>query len=184
MTSQKGRLDFCRRMRLGVTLAFKVGISILVTLGVLLTGSMLQCPSITEHPVLNAVAAIVFYLALMAAVCWFFFLFSFWLRSGVLKAVCFGVLIVWGSTAYFLFPVDQYRRWKPTVCERLVEAPNRAAAAFFPSRGGFELLGYRSRYHYFAYHFSVVFFVAAVLFSIFEGGLSTGCARDSAAIGT
>ncbi len=166
-----GQLDFCRRRRFRVTLTFKVVLSCVAVLGVLLAGWLLQCKCVAACPVFFASAAVLFYVTLTLAVCWLFFLFSFWLRSGVFKAVCFGTLIVWGSAAYFLSPVDVPRRWKPHVCERLVEAPNRAAAAFFPSRGGFELLGYRPRYHYFAYHFTVVFFVAAVLFSIFGRGL-------------
>lgn len=159
--------DVCRRKRLCVTRLFKVAISGTVALGVLAAGWWLKGIDADAHPALFAVGALLFYAALTLAVCWLFFMFSFWLRSGVFKAVCFGALIVWGCTAYFLLPVDQPEKRRPSVCERLVEAPNRAAAAFFPSRGGFELLGNRSRYHYFAYHFAVVFFVAAVLFSIF-----------------
>lgn len=161
----------CRRRRFWVTLAFKALLSGVAVLGVFLAGRLLEAKYDAAHPVVSAVVTVIFYVMLVLAVCWLFFLFSFWLRSGVLKALCFGALIVWGSTAYFLSPVDQLRRWRPCVCERLIEAPNRAAAAFFPSRGGFELLGYRPRYHYFAYHFTVVFFVAAVLFSIFGRGL-------------
>lgn len=161
----------CRRRRFWVTLAFKALFSGVAILGVLAAGWLLEAKYDAAHPVVSAVVAVIFYFTLVLAVCWLFFLFSFWLRSGVFKALCFGALIVWGSTAYFLSPVDQLRRWTPCVSERLIEAPNRAAAAFFPSRGGFELLGYRSRYHYFAYHFTVVFFVAAILFSIFGRGL-------------
>lgn len=161
----------CRRRRFWITLLFKALFSSIAVIGVFLAGRLLDEKYDAAHTVVSAGVAVLFYVTLMLAVCWLFFLFSSWLRRGVFKALCFGALIVWGSTAYFLAPVDQLQRSAPCVCERLIEAPNRAAAAFFPSRGGFEFLGHRPRYHYFVFHSSVVFFVAAVLFSVFGRGL-------------
>lgn len=98
------------------------------------------------------------------------------LRNPLVKFAVFALLFVWGCVAYFFHPVDRHRVRNVTVEERVrvrsIESPNRVVAAFFPSRGGFELIGENSSaIHYFAFHTVVVFFITCLMFSIFGRGI-------------
>ena len=97
-------------------------------------------------------------------------------RNPIVKMSVFSLLFVWGCVAYFFHPVDRHRVRNVTIEQRVlvrsVESPNRVIAAFFPSRGGFELIGEDSNaVHYFAFHTAVVFFIASLMLSIFGRGI-------------
>lgn len=101
---------------------------------------------------------------------WLFYVFSAIFRTAFVRALVFVGLFVWGSIAYFLMPVDAFNRER-TIPERLVEAPNRTLAAFFPSRGGFEQIGEKgSRVHYYIFHSVVIFYIASLMFALFGRG--------------
>ena len=115
-------------------------------------------------------------LALLLASLAFFGCHRVFIRYPLVKYLAFAVLFIWGCVAYFFHPVDRHRVRNVTMEERIrvrsIESPNRALAAFFPSRGGFESIGEdSSAVHYFAFHASVVFFITCLMFSIFGRGI-------------
>ena len=131
-------------------------------------------------------AAAFYYLIVLVFAGWLFSILSFMLRKAVVGVVCFAILFVWGSASYFMWHVDEDEsRGQETVqvestahgnsfvgfFQQQLEAPNRAISAFFPSRGGFEHIDGKHRFHYFVFHMLVIAFVAAVMFSHFGRGL-------------
>ena len=69
-------------------------------------------------------------------------------------------------------PVDRTHVRDVTIAERIqvrgIESPNRTIAAFFPSRGGFEMISQNGNaIHYFAFQTCVVLFITCMMFSIF-----------------
>lgn len=126
---------------------------------------------------LASVAAVsCFYLMvlMLSALCFFGCHKAF--RNPLVKCGAFVLLFVWGCAAYFFHPVDRQRTREVTMKERIqvrsIESPNRVVAAFFPSRGGFELIGESSSaVHYFAFHTAVVFFITCLMFSLFGRGI-------------
>lgn len=131
-------------------------------------------------------AAVFYYLIVLVFAGWLFSIFSFMLRKTVVGVVCFAILFVWGSASYFMWHVDEDDSRVQTPLQakskahgnsfvgffqQQLEAPNRAISAFFPSRGGFEHIDGKHRFHYFVFHMLVIAFVAAVMFSHFGRGL-------------
>ena len=121
-----------------------------------------------------AVSCFYMVVLLLSALCFFGCHRAF--RNPLVKCVAFAVLFVWGCVAYFFHPVDRHRVRDVTMEERIrvrsIESPNRVVAAFFPSRGGFELIGESSSaVHYFAFHTAVVFFITCLMFSFFGRGI-------------
>lgn len=136
-------------------------------------------------PLKWAVAAF-YYLTVLVLIGWLFSIFSFMLRKAVVGVICFAILFVWGSASYFMWHVDDddlrvqeavhlktkaHSNSFSGFFQQQLEAPNRAISAFFPSRGGFEHVDRRHRFHYFVFHMLVIAFVAAVMFSHFGRGL-------------
>ena len=129
---------------------------------------------------------ICFYLSVLLDAGWFFYLLAPVVRRRIFNAVLFMALFVWGCVLYYSAPVDDSNRCTVKI-ERQIEAPNRTVAAFFPSRGGFEVVATGSdkagpnastaddgaglRLHYFIFHTSVLFYVALITFSIFGRGI-------------
>ena len=127
-----------------------------------------------------------YYLNVLILIGWLFSIFSFMLRKAVVGVICFAILFVWGSASYFMWHVDDddsrdqvsaqveakaHGNSFSGFFQQQLEAPNRAISAFFPSRGGFEHIDRRHRFHYFVFHLLVIAFVAAVMFSHFGRGL-------------
>lgn len=170
-----------RKRRL-IAISFRFAITVLLgcVVGVLGWLSRVVTP---VAGVLSIVVCIAFFTTLLVAVAWLFFLFSVGLRNPKIGMVVFATLFVWGSVSYCLCPVDVPDGKKgeelalANIVERQIEAPNRVIAAFFPSRGGFENLDRGNRVHYYIYHFFVVLFVAAMLFSIFGRGFVNSLRR-------
>lgn len=117
-----------------------------------------------------------FYLSVLITTGWLFYMLAPLMRNKTLSAGLFTVLFVWGCVLYFRSPVKEsdviYSPWK---IERQIEAPNRAVASFFPSRGGFEAIAKADdaalRLHYFIFQTAVLFYVALLMFSIFGRGI-------------
>lgn len=135
--------------------------------------------------VLTWIVGIGFFLSLLSFfVCLFSFL-SIWLRKTTHGIVCFAVLFVLGCTSYFIWHVDREDdvgsktnvenvNASSTKTEKaqdflqfVMECPNRAVSAFFPSRGGFEHLERRDRCLYYFFHLVVLVFIATIMFSHF-----------------
>ena len=136
--------------------------------------------------VLKWFAAVVYYSMVLLLTGWIFSIFSFLLRKTVVGVICFAILFVWGSASYFIWHVDDDENPIAPSAQRValvhdnsahsffqyqLEASNRAISAFFPSRGGFEHIDRRHRFHYFLFHMVVIAFVAALMFSHFGRGL-------------
>ena len=122
----------------------------------------------------GAVSCFYFVILLLSALVFFGCHRAF--RNPLVKCGSFALLFVWGCVAYFFHPVDRQRERDVTMEERIrvrsIESPNRVVAAFFPSRGGFELVGENSSaVHYFAFHTAVVFFITCLMFSFFGRGI-------------
>lgn len=121
-----------------------------------------------------AVSCFYMVVLLLSALCFFGCHRAF--RNPLVKCGAFALLFLWGCVAYFFHPVDRHRVRDVTMEERIrvrsIESPNRVVAAFFPSRGGFELIGESSSaVHYFAFHTVVVFFITCLMFSFFGRGI-------------
>ncbi len=161
-----------------ITLLLKLGVSIAVALLMCGAAQLLLVLPQSAPVAFRWGAALLFFASLLAVVIWVFFLCSVWFRNAIISVICFSLLFVWGSAGYFMWHVDRNGESARTgeearaeIVERQLEAPNRAIAAFFPSRGGFEDVDTRYRCQYFFFHLLVIAFVAAVMFSHFGRGL-------------
>ena len=169
-----------------ITLLLKLGVSAAVALVLCCAAQLLLVLPQSAPVAFRWGAALLFFASLLAVVVWVFFLCSVWFRNAIISVICFALLFVWGSAGYFMWHVDRNDRSatscrhtsadtrkdeRAEIVERQLEAPNRAIAAFFPSRGGFEDVDDRYRRQYFFFHLLVIAFVAAVMFSHFGRGL-------------
>ena len=166
------------KKRIWITLALKLSVSAVVALVLYCAAQLLLALPQSTPVVFRWGAALFFFASLLAVVVWVFFLCSVWFRNAIISVICFSLLFVWGSAGYFMWHVDRNSESARTgeearaeIVERQLEAPNRAIAAFFPSRGGFEDVDNRYRRQYFFFHLLVIAFVAAVMFSHFGRGL-------------
>ena len=175
-----------KRSRFRKTLFLRLLNTVILLLLTAGAGLLLRKAQVCGCGVLKWSAAAFYYLTVLILVGWLFSIFSFLLRKAVVGVICFAALFVWGSAAYFVWHVEdgdgpgqmpgQYAvngncNALPGFLQQQLEAPNRAISAFFPSRGGFEHIDKRHRFHYFVFHLLVIAFVAAVMFSHFGRGL-------------
>lgn len=114
-------------------------------------------------------------LVLVSAAFVFFFSYKA-LRHPLVRCGIFALLFVWGCVYYFFSPVDRSRIRDVSLEERIrvraIEAPNRVVAAFFPSRGGYEMIAQQANpLCYFAFHTAVMLFITCLMFSIFGRGI-------------
>ena len=155
----------------------------IVTAGCLVTTIVLGCMMSNNDRLtfMDYAVGPCFYLSVLLNAGWCCYFFApFLARDRLYNALLFMGLFVWGCMLYFSSPViessdesDLYG--KKDKIERLIEAPNRTAAAFFPSRGGFEAIAKsnekQTRLHYFVFQTAVLFYVALVMFAIFGRGV-------------
>lgn len=154
----------------------------------------------TGSIILKLICAIAYFCILLIMVAWLFFnIHRFLSKSAKWPLRIFALLFIFGSTFYYIVPVDRddvngaekiekkalsferasdqkgtgQSKWRDLLlsAQPLMEAPNRAISAFFPSRGGFEKLATEKEIPYFAFHIAVLLFVAALTFSYFGRGL-------------
>lgn len=157
--------------------AFRWGVCFIALIGLLACCWAWMGETVPSGITVASICAVsCFYLVvlLLSALCFFGCHRAF--RNPLVKCVAFAVLFVWGCVAYFFHPVDRHRVRDVTMEERIrvrsIESPNRVVAAFFPSRGGFELIGESSSaVHYFVFHAAVVFFITCLMFSFFGRGI-------------
>ena len=157
--------------------AFRWGVCFIALIGLLACCWAWMGKTVPDGITVASICAVsCFYMVvlLLSALCFFGCHRAF--RNPLVKCVAFAVLFVWGCVAYFFHPVDRHRVRDVTMEERIrvrsIESPNRVVAAFFPSRGGFELIGESSSaVHYFAFHTAVVFFITCLMFSFFGRGI-------------
>ena len=166
------------KKRIRITRVLKLCMSIAVVLLMYGAAQLLLVLPQSTPTVFKWGAALLFFASLLAVIVWVFFLCSVWFRNAIISVICFSLLFIWGSAGYFMWHVDRNGESARTgeearaeIVERQLEAPNRAIAAFFPSRGGFEDVDSRYRCQYFFFHLLVIAFVAAVMFSHFGRGL-------------
>lgn len=134
-------------------------------------GLMERLPSDASTPI-RWMVAVIFSFSLLLFMGCVFFLCNGWFRNKIFSVTLLSLFFIWGSAGYFIWHVDRIGDDRDMeIVERQLESSNRAVAAFFPSRGGFEKVDKEYRLHYFIFHFSVIAFVAAVMFSYFGRAL-------------
>lgn len=180
--AEKRKIRAARRRK---HLAFKATNTAVLLAVVWAASRLLRVSESFSSPLLTWCAAAVYYSAALAFAVWLFSVVGHWLRKSVVAMFCFAALFVWGSASYFTWHADEEEPGVPGISaaanagggegvefrRRLLEVPNRAVSAFFPSRGGFERIDRRYCVHYFLFHLAVFAFVAAVTFSHFGRGL-------------
>jgi len=97
---------------------------------------------------------------------WFLYLVHPWFRRWWVRVSCGCALFVWGFATFFYFPVDTADADDFTA--RILRATNRTSMTMFAKGRAYgKPLSFPARVNYGAFQTALIFYVAAVLFSIF-----------------
>jgi len=119
-----------------------------------------------EPTVLGVLSICSFACSFIVLLGWFLYLVHPWFRQWWVRVSCGSALFVWGFATFFYFPVDTADADDFTA--RILRATNRTSMTMFAKGRAYgKPLSLPARVNYGAFQTALIFYVAAVLFSLF-----------------
>ena len=122
------------------------------------------------NALLNVAIVALFYLLMLLLIGWLLYCTSGWFRNRVFLMTGFVVLFVWGSTAYFCWPVDREEGETPSRTVLMAEAPTRLLSCFFSGSLLEKAPNDKAQFYYELFHLLLILYMGGWAFSVWGRG--------------
>ena len=139
-----------------------------------------QAATVMSSAALSVGIVALFYFLALLLIAWLLYCTSSWFKSRLFIIVGFAVLFVWGSTAYFCWPVDREEGETPSRAVLMAEAPTRLLSCFLSGSLLEKAPNDKAQLHYELFHLLLMLYLGGWAFSIWGRGAMNRLRRRGA----